>query len=158
MSIIVKRNEPAKPLVLRSIKLLMPFICSVWAFFSTTSYAELAVVVNIDSPANAISVEELTSLFLGKTRYLADGTKVVPLDQLEGTASRVEFYKKVVQKSESQLNSYWSRLIFAGKGRPPYSVADDAEVLEFILANRNMIGYVDVESVSAQVKVILVIP
>ena len=130
---------------------------SVVTLWSHAAEAELAVVVNVDNPVDDISFEELVNVFLGKSRQIADGVKVVPIDQLEGEAARVEFYDKVIRKSPSQLNSYWSRLIFAGKGRPPYAVADDQEVLEFVSANPSMIGYVDMTAVDDSVKVILTI-
>lgn len=97
-------------------------------------------------------------MFLGRSRQLANGLAVIPLDQLEGSDSRREFYERVINKTESQMNSYWSRLIFSGRGRPPYAVADDLEVLELIAANRNMLGYVRASTVSSQVKVILIVP
>lgn len=130
---------------------------SVVTLWSHAAEAELAVVVNVDNPTDSITFEELINVFLGKSRQLAGGTKVVPLDQIEGEAARIEFYDKVIKKSPSQLNSYWSRLIFAGKGRPPYAVTDDQEVLEFVSANPSMIGYVDMTAVDDSVKVILTI-
>ena len=130
---------------------------SVVTLWSHAAEAELAVIVNVDNPTDSITVEELVNVFLGKSRQLAGGTKVIPIDQIEGEAARIEFYDKVVKKSPSQLNSYWSRLIFAGKGRPPYAVSDDREVLEFVSANPSMIGYVDMMSVDDTVKVILTI-
>lgn len=142
----------------RTIARLVSIIAlSVVTLWSHAAEAELAVIVNVDSPVDDISFEELASVFLGKSRQIADGVKVVPIDQLEGEAARIEFYDKVVKKSPSQLNSYWSRLIFAGKGRPPYAVTDDSEVLEFVSANPSMIGYVDMTAVDESVKVILTI-
>lgn len=111
---------------------------------ASSASGELAIIVNASNQADAISVEQVASIFLGKTRSLPDGTKVIPIDQFEGEKPRAEFYSKVVQKSQAQLNSYWSRLIFTGKGQPPFAVTSDTEVLEFIASNPNMIGYVDV--------------
>lgn len=133
------------------------FAFSIVTLWSHGAEAELAVVVNVENPTDSITIEELVNIFLGRSRQLAGGTKVVPIDQLEGEAARIEFYDKVVKKSPSQLNSYWSRLIFAGKGRPPYAVSDDREVIEFVSANPSMIGYVDMTAVDDSVKVILTI-
>ena len=104
----------------------------------------------------------MASIFLGKSRQLPDGTKVVPLDQLEGSGLKQEFYAKVVRKTLPQLNSYWSRLIFTGRGQPPFAVSGNSEVLEFIASNPNMIGYVDVRALQtaanlSNVKVLLTI-
>ena len=130
---------------------------SVVALWSHGAEADLAVVVNLDNPSDSITVEEVINVFLGRSRQLTGGTKVIPIDQVEGEAARIEFYDKVVKKSPSQLNSYWSRLIFAGKGRSPYAVSNDQEVIEFVSANPSMIGYVDLTAVDDSVKVLLTI-
>lgn len=121
------------------------------------AWADLAIVVNPASPIAQLSVDEVTDLFLSKATRTSDGVRVVPIDQSEGGAARREFYEKVVRKSPAQLNSYWSRLIFTGKGRPPFAVMDDAEVIEFVSTNPSMLGYVSAEAVTDQVKVVLTI-
>lgn len=126
-------------------------------FCASNAQAELAIIVNNDNVTNDITVEEVVSIFLGKSHTLPDGTKVVPIDQREGEHGREVFYSELVRKSQSQLNSYWSRIIFAGKGQPPFTVNDGIEVIEFISGNQNMIGYVDTDMVDETVKVILVI-
>lgn len=141
------------------------FACTMffWGIQSATSASgELAIIVNASNPSGEITVEQAANIFLGKSRRLPDGTKVIPIDQLEGEGPRAEFYDKVVQKSQSQLNSYWSRQIFTGKGQPPFAVTSDSEVLEFIAANPNMIGYVDLATVekainSSEIKVLLTV-
>lgn len=125
---------------------------------SSSVQAELAIIINNDNATNDITIEEVVSIFLGKSRNLPDGTKVVPIDQWEGEEARESFYHDVVKKTQSQLNSYWSRIIFAGKGQPPFAVSDSREVMEFIAGNQNMIGYVDTDAVDESVKVILIAP
>jgi len=82
------------------------------------------VVVHAGSPAGAITTQQAANVFLGKSSSLPDGTKVTPIDQEEGEDPRDEFYQKVVKKDASQLNAYWSRLIFTGKGQPRSGFAD----------------------------------
>ncbi|MGB1061094.1 MAG: hypothetical protein ACPGZU_13240, partial [Ketobacter sp.] len=124
----------------------------IWSLFfwgiqsASSASGELAIIVNNTNDIQEISVEDVASIFLGKSRQLPDGTKVVPLDQLEGSGLKQEFYAKVVRKTLPQLNSYWSRLIFTGRGQPPFAVSGNSEVLEFIASNPNMIGYVDVRA------------
>lgn len=140
----------------------------IWSLFfwgiqsASSASGELAIVVNNTNDIQEISVEDVASIFLGKSRQLPDGTKVVPLDQLEGSGLKQEFYAKVVRKTLPQLNSYWSRLIFTGRGQPPFAVSGNSEVLEFIASNPNMIGYVDVRALQtaanlSNVKVLLTI-
>lgn len=126
-------------------------------FYGQSASADLAIVVNPNSPINEMSAEEVADLFLAKASRTAEGVKVIPIDQAESGQSRKEFYERVVKKSPSQLNSYWSRLIFTGKGRPPFAVTDDAEVLELVAANPSMLGYVAIGAVNDQVKVVLIV-
>lgn len=118
---------------------------------SATAETEgLVVIVNSHNKIDTISADEVSAIFLGKSQRLPNGTKVIPLDQAGEGVARQVFYDKVVQKSVSQLNSYWSRLIFTGRGQPPFSVSGDAEVLEFISSNPNMIGYVEMASMEGK--------
>lgn len=122
----------------------------------------LVVIVNSHNEIDSISADQVSDIFLGKSQRLPNGTKVIPLDQEGDGAARLEFYDKVVQKPVSQLNSYWSRLIFTGRGQPPFAVNGDTEVLEFISSNPNMIGYVELSSIDStrntnNIKVLLTI-
>lgn len=120
--------------------------------------AEVAVIVNSSVAVSSITTDVAADIFLSKMSALPDGTKMVPLDQEEGKKAREEFYSKVVKKDAAQLNAYWSRLIFTGKGEPPKKVADDSEVVALVAANPNMIGYVQASAVTPGVKVLLKMP
>jgi ABC-type phosphate transport system substrate-binding protein len=120
--------------------------------------AEVAVIVNSSVSVSSITSDIAADIFLSKMNALPDGTKMVPLDQEEGKKARDEFYSKVVKKDAAQLNAYWSRLIFTGKGEPPKKVADDAEVVALVAANPNMIGYVQASAVTPNAKVLLKMP
>ena len=62
-----------------------------------------------------------------------------------------------MDKTPSQLNAYWSRLIFTGKGKPPKQYFDDAEVLETVLEEEDSVGYIDSSSIAEGVKVIFTV-
>lgn len=119
--------------------------------------AEIAIVVNPDSGMAKASASEIAQLFLGKRNEI-DGQPARAIDQEEGAEVRSEFYEKVVEKTGSQLNAYWSRLIFTGKGMPPDKVLDDVDVIDMVSEESDLVGYVSPSSVTEDVKVILVIP
>lgn len=125
---------------------------------SGAAHAEVAVIVNKDVAVSSITLDVAANIFLGKVDTLPNGTKMVPIDQEDGKSVRTEFYTKVVKKDAAQLNAYWSRLIFTGKGEPPKKVADNAEVIALVAANPNIIGYVDAAAVNGSVKVLLQVP
>lgn len=111
------------------------------------------VVVGKGSTIGSSSESDIVKAFLGKKKDLG-GVSVVPVDQNEGNPARTDFYTNVVKKSEAQLKSYWSRLIFTGKGQAPQVVGGDAEVKNMVATNPNIIGYIDEGSVDGSVKVI----
>ncbi|WP_017445359.1 hypothetical protein [Gayadomonas joobiniege] len=119
---------------------------------SQSVLADVAVIVN---PANKQSLDQdaIQKIYLGKSKSFADGSKVVPVNQ-DGTGIANEFNDKVVGKSGSQLNAYWSKLIFTGKATPPEKLANDQAVIDFVAGNKQAIGYIDAASVSNKVKVI----
>lgn len=121
---------------------------------ASTSFAETSVIVSANNPNAAIDQNLISKIFLGKTKKFPDGTQALPVDQDEGSSVRDEFNKTVLGKSDSQLKSYWSRLIFTGKGTPPSQSGNDAEVKGLVANNPNLIGYIDSASVDSSVKVV----
>ncbi|MGR6870892.1 phosphate ABC transporter substrate-binding protein [Pseudomonas sp. HK3] len=119
----------------------------------TIAQAGSVVVAGKSSPIGASSEDDVVKAFLGKKKALG-GVSVVPIDQGEGNAARDDFYANIVKKSESQLKSYWSRLIFTGKGQAPQVVGGDAEVKNMVANNPNILGYIDESAVDGTVKVI----
>ena len=125
---------------------------------SVEAFAEVKVVVHPSVKDSGITVAQAADVFLGKANALPSGHKTVPMDQGEGRAARDEFYSKVAKKDAAQLKAYWSRLIFTGKGQPPKELSDDAEVLQLVSTNPNIVGYVDGSANTSKVKVLLVVP
>ncbi|MFZ5756334.1 MAG: phosphate ABC transporter substrate-binding protein [Pseudomonadota bacterium] len=117
--------------------------------------AGVAVVVHPSVNVGALNVDQLGQLFLGRAKTLPDGTPVSPIDLAEGSALRITFSERVLGKNEQQLRSYWSRMIFTGKGQPPRSMATSQDVLRAVAATPGYIGYVDSRDVVAgKVKVV----
>ncbi len=113
--------------------------------------AEVAVIVN-PAAAKAPSQSDVANIFLGKDKSMKG------IDQAGWTPAKEAFYAGVTSKNESQLKSYWSGLIFTGKGQPLPSVADDAAVVAKVAAEADAIGYVDASAVDGSVKVLFTLP
>jgi hypothetical protein len=113
--------------------------------------AEVAVIVNpgVSSSPNQAQV---ANIFLGKDKSLTG------IDQNGWNPVKNKFYTSVTNKNESQLKSYWSSLIFTGKGQPLASVDDDAAVVARVAADASVIGYVDASAVTDGVRVLFTIP
>jgi len=117
--------------------------------------AETAVIVATSNGNGAIDKATISKIFLGKTKSFPDGSQAVPIDQNDGSAVRESFNSSLLGKSSSQLKSYWSRLIFTGKGTPPKQLGSDADIKSLVSSNPNMIGYIDSSAVDSSVKVVL---
>jgi ABC-type phosphate transport system substrate-binding protein len=121
---------------------------------SSLAFAEIAVIVSTNNPNASIDQTTVGKIFLGKSKRFPDGSQAVPIDQNDGSAARAAFNSTILGKSSSQLKSYWSRLIFTGKGTPPKQSGNDADVKELVANNPNIIGYVDASAVDDSVKVV----
>ena len=123
--------------------------------FSTLVHSETVVVIaSASSPVSKLDKEQVANLFLGKSSSYPDGSAAVPIEQTDGSTAHEEFHKNVTEKSASQLKSYWSKMIFSGKGTAPKEVANNTELLKLVAANPTMIGYVDKNTLDKSVKVI----
>ncbi|MEH6478862.1 MULTISPECIES: phosphate ABC transporter substrate-binding protein [Pseudoalteromonas] len=127
-------------------------LASALSLCSFGAVAEVAVIVNPGN-ANALDAETIKKIYLGKAKSFDNGNKVNPATQ-NGTAIADEFNSKVVGKSSSQLNAYWSKLVFTGKGTPPEKFDSDQAVIDFVAANGDSIGYIDSNKATDKVKVI----
>jgi ABC-type phosphate transport system substrate-binding protein len=125
---------------------------------SQNSHAELAIVVAPSVDVDSITPQQLERIYLDKSVSGLGGVKLTPIDQKQGSAVRKEFAQKVMDRTERELASYWSRIMFSGKGQPPRQYGSDAEVIDQVINEPGKIGYIDAASVTGQTKVILRIP
>lgn len=121
--------------------------------FSGIAQAGVVVVGNPSGP-DALSKSEVSKLYLGKSKKLPNGSKASVVEQAKGSAIRAAFHDEITGKSDAQLQAYWSRLIFTGKGKPPKSLSSSASVKSSVAANINAIGYIDEADLDSTVKVV----
>jgi len=117
--------------------------------------AEVIVVVSATNPVTTLSKNQVVDIFLGKVSRFPGGSQAEPIDQVEGSAAREEFYLKFAGKSPAQLKAHWSKIIFTGRGQPPQETSNDIEVKKFITKVPNAIGYIERKQVDGSVKVLL---
>lgn len=116
--------------------------------------AQVVVVVANSSPLGVISREQVSSIYLGRSQKLPDGSRAVPVDNGSG-ALREEFADRYLHKSAAQVKSIWSRLIFSGSAAPVREVGDSMAVKSFVTRQPGAIGYIEASAVDASVKVVL---
>jgi len=118
-------------------------ILAVLWMVSLAAYADdVVVIVHPSNTLTEISVSDVKKIYLGKKKFFPGGEKVIPGDQPKGTQSRKFFYGGIIGKSEAKLKSYWSRLIFTGKGTPPKIIGFDRVVKEWVAGQPKAMGYI----------------
>ena len=122
-----------------------------------TIYAQDAkkiyVVTQKSFPVDSIEEKEIEWIFLGKTTKIKD-LKISIVTLKEGDVHKL-FLKDYLNKTESQYEIFWKKLVFTGKGKMPVTVKNDKEVIDFVKKNEGAIGYIgSTDDISEDVKVI----
>ena len=122
-------------------------------FAVTASYADIAVVVH---PANTSNLDKnaIERIFMGKANNFDNGRAALPINAAKGATTREIFNTAVIGRSDAQVNAYWSKLLFTGKGTPPKELATDQDIIANVAANEDAIGYVDAAAVTSAIKVV----
>jgi ABC-type phosphate transport system substrate-binding protein len=117
--------------------------------------ADVVAVVSSKSPITSLSRNQVVDIFLGRRTRFPDGSSAVPIDQIEGSRVREEFYSRLAEMSPAQIKAFWSKVIFTGRGQPPITVATGAEAKKLLSTNPNAISYVDQTMVDSSLRVVL---
>ena len=118
---------------------------------SLFSSMEIAVIVHQSTGRNLDT--DIKKIY--RSSKFPNDMQAEPLDQKEGSDIRQQFLDAAVGKSEPQMKSHWSRLIFTGKGVPPKSLDSDAAVIDAVAGDPKAIGFVDSSAVTDAVKVVM---
>lgn len=117
-------------------------------------HAEVVVVVSRHNPTPALSQDDIANLYLGRSSRFPDGSEARPVDQVEGSAQRNEFYARFLARSSAQIKAHWSRLIFTGRGEPPRVVGDALAMRSAVAADPRLVGYLDAAALDDSVRVV----
>ena len=119
---------------------------------STAALAEIAVIVSHDNTQN-LAQSDIEGIYTGKSTRYPNGDEVEAYNLKSGAVVDT-FNTSLLKRSTAQMNAYWSKLIFTGKGKPLKAVDSEQDMINAIAANPVAIGYVDASSVTNNVKVI----
>ena len=120
---------------------------------------DFAVIVNVSNPISTLSKDEVAKLFLKKTISWSSGQSASPVELPVTAKVRESFAREVLNKSVAQVRSYWQQQIFSGRDVPPPEKPTEDDVLAFVRANPNAIGYVSrTANMGRGVKVVVLAP
>ena len=127
-------------------RLFLFFVCLVLALVApaSTSAEErpFVVIVHKDNPQASFSRKFVGDAFLKKTTRFPNGEVIRPVDLPAASPTRARFTEDVLGRSVASVKSYWQQVIFSGRDVPPPELATEADVVKYVTANPNAIGYV----------------
>ncbi len=100
------------------------------------------VIVHPANNVTALDRDFVRDAFLKKVATWRNDETIRPVDLHRRLPLRARFTRELLQKTPTQLRSYWNRLIFSGKGVPPPELASEEAVVSYVLSNRGAVGYV----------------
>ena len=104
--------------------------------------ADFKVIVNAATSADSITKNDVSKMFLKKTRSWPSGQAIIPVDQAPDSPVRESFSQEIHGRKVSSIKSYWQRQIFSGKAVPPVEYKSEVNVITFVAGNPGAIGYV----------------
>ncbi|MFT5758132.1 MAG: ABC-type phosphate transport system substrate-binding protein [Alteromonadaceae bacterium] len=128
-------------------------------FFIVCARAEepIVVVVNKANPIDKLSRSELIDLFMGKYVSFPNDVKAIPVELNGDNKIKVDFYQNLVGMPLSRVNAYWSRLRFTGRKRTAVFKPNESDLIAFIIANKQAIGYVSRSLITDDLKVVYIL-
>jgi ABC-type phosphate transport system substrate-binding protein len=114
---------------------------------------DIVMIVNRDN-MNVVDAAFVQRVYVGTIKGWPDGTKVMVLDQPEGSDAREAFCATVLKKSVNNVKAIWSQNIFTGKALPPKISTPDLAIKQAVASNIGAIGYIHVSQLDATVKVL----
>jgi len=116
--------------------------------------AGVVVIAHPSTTVSTLTTEQVSQIFLGRTRAYSDGSPVTPINMAEGSEARAVFLSRVLGKTEQQLRAHWSRMIFTGKAKAPRWAQTSEELIRTVSDTPGMIGFVDDQKLPPSVKVL----
>ena len=124
---------------------------------SSPNRAEILIVTSNRSGPIELTREQAEKLYLGRSTTLSDGSSASLVDLPNGSV-RDEFYLKLTGKNPSQIQAYWSRLVFTGRALPPREARSMAEARQWLTDTPNLIGYLDRNEPTTGRRILLRLP
>ncbi len=117
--------------------------------------ADFVLVAHADNAVTTISRQDAELIFLNRKRRWPDGGNIAVVIN-ENPKIYDSFSYTVLKRSPRQYLIFRKKMLFRGQGMPPPTVKTDREVVDFVSAHINGLGYISPEAVTPAVKVVQV--
>jgi len=140
--------------MIRVMKYALAFALCLVALSSPASPNDVLVVVNINNPTDQLTKSQVIDLFMGKYLAFPNGIKAstVDIDGIDDLKKR--FYQQLVGMSLARVNSFWSRIKFTGRAKPPLKQPNEDAIIRFITLKKDAISYISRSKLNENLKVV----
>lgn len=119
-----------------------------------TAAADLLVIVHPDNP-NKIDAKFVKNLYLGKESRFENGDIAEPVMLGEKDSLTKLFMKEVLRQKPVQFKRLWSKLLFTGEGTPPAEFDSQEALIQAVMSNPKLVGYIDADNYTNDVRAVL---
>ncbi len=123
---------------------------------ASKSHARVMIVGSASFVDNSLTLENVKDAFLGRAPKTSDRQEIVPIDRAENEfKTRAQFLQIVLGWNSSRFKSFWSQLVFTGKGESLLVASSRDQLIEFLDKTPSSISFMDISEKSDRVKVLL---
>ncbi len=116
--------------------------------------SEMILIANPSVPSVELTKQQVKNIFLSKKKLLKG--MPIQLAALKDDILTKQFLRAYIGKTPSQFTSYYKKMVFTGRGRPPKSMHNEQEMVAFVARTTGAMGYVSRELVTDQVRIVKV--
>jgi len=136
--------------------MLKLFFIFFYFLITSADNAQIAVIANKSVPVNSLTNSKLLDIYSGEIKWWNNGEPVIVFDLAEKTEVKSAFYN-FIGKSTTRMKSIWLKNMLSGEGEPPEAMDSEDEMLNNVLQTSGAIGFIRLEKVVSEVKVLALI-
>lgn len=114
------------------------------------------LVANGNNQVKSLSRKDVALIFLSRKRSWPSGKNIAVVIN-ENPKIYSNFTYDILKRSPRQYLFFRKKMLFRGQGMPPPSVQTDQEVINFITAHCNGLGYVSPQALTPEVRAIPIV-
>ena len=124
--------------------------------FSVFGFSQVAIIANKSVKLDKIDKAQLLDYYSLEIKLWDNGDPVMIFDLKIKNEVREAFFK-FLGKSSSRMKSVWMKKMLLGEGDPPEPMESEQNMLDKIINTPGSIGFVNMELVTEEVKLLKVI-
>lgn len=132
------------------------FIVLLCGAFSPTIMQDqtLVIIVHKDNPVESLSLSEVKLYWLRKVkkRWPTINKNIRPVDTKSKSLEQQAFYKKVLNMSATDVEAYFNLKQYESAEKPQDKFGNERDIIEFVAEQEGAIGFVNSNSLSADMK------